>query len=88
MVGAMALSYSTLELGDVVLGVTLFGSYQVVFGLLHCRIRITNSCANSQDLERFFNTFVVFNLLRELGRYFVNQSGYFLTVAEFLGRSS
>ena len=51
----------------------------------HCRIRITNSCANSQDLERFFNTFVVFNCIRELGRFFVNQSGYYLTVAEFPG---
>ncbi len=137
MVGAMALSYSTLELGHVVLGVTLFGSYQVVFGFMwlyavlrvlcpsgsavprhalrqllvvsignifvrnvaqshsvrvpgsrgHCMARkgITNSCANSQDLERFFNTFVVFNCIRELGRYFVNQSVYYLTVAEFPG---
>jgi hypothetical protein len=39
----------------------------------------------SQDLERFFNTFVVFNCIRELGRFFVNQSGYYLTVAEFPG---
>jgi hypothetical protein len=27
----------------------------------------------------------VFNCIRELGRYFVNQSGYYLTVAEFSG---
>jgi hypothetical protein len=39
----------------------------------------------SQDLERFFNTFVVLNVLRELGRFFVNQGGYYLTVAEFPG---
>ena len=52
---------------------------------MNCRIRITNSGANSQDLERFFNTFVVFNSIRELGRYFTNQAGYYLTVAEFPG---
>jgi hypothetical protein len=48
-------------------------------------VRRSNSCADPQDLERFFNTFVVLNVLRELGRYFFNQSGYYLTVAEFPG---
>jgi hypothetical protein len=51
----------------------------------HCQKRITNSCAHPQDLERFFNTFFVFNCIRELGRFFVNQGGYYLTVAEFPG---
>ena len=41
--------------------------------------------AHPQDLGRFFNTFVVLNVLRELGRFFVNQGGYYLTVAEFPG---
>jgi hypothetical protein len=53
---------------------------------LHRRKRITNLHGFLlQDLERFFNTFVVFNCIRELGRYFVNQSGYYLTVAGFSG---
>ncbi len=38
-----------------------------------------------QDLERFFNTVVVLNVIRELGRFFVKQSGYYLMVAEFPG---
>jgi hypothetical protein len=45
-----------------------------------------NSCgADRQDIERFFNTFVVLNVFREVGRYFMHQGGYYLTVAEFPG---
>ena len=36
-------------------------------------------------MEHFVNTFVVLNMYRELGRFFVNQGGYYLTVAEFPG---
>ena len=52
MVGAMALSYLTLELGKVVLGVTLFGSYQVVFGFMWLYAVLRVHCPSGSAVPR------------------------------------
>ena len=52
MVGAMALAYSTLELGNVVLGVTLFGSYQVVFGFMWLYAVLRVHCPSGSAVPR------------------------------------
>ena len=52
MVGAMALSYSTLELGSVVLGVTPFGSYQVVFGFMWLYAALRVHCPSGSAVPR------------------------------------
>jgi hypothetical protein len=113
MVCVIALSYSTLELGFVVLGVPLFYQYYVVFGFmwLYAVLRVLCPrgsavprqalrqmlvisignilCANvarpRNDVERFFTTVLVLNILREVARFFVKRGGYYLTVAEFPG---
>jgi hypothetical protein len=52
MVGAMALSYLTLELGNVVLGVTLFGSYEVVFGFMWLYAILRVHCPSGSAVPR------------------------------------
>ena len=52
MVGAMALSYLTLELGKVVLGVALFGSYQVVFGFMWLYAALRVHCPSGSAVPR------------------------------------
>ena len=52
MVGAMALSYWTVELGWVVLGVTLFGSYQVVFGFMWLYAVLRVLCPSGSAVPR------------------------------------
>jgi hypothetical protein len=52
MVGAMALSYLTVELGYVVLGVTLFGSYHVVFGFMWLYAVLCVLCPSGSAVPR------------------------------------
>ena len=52
MVGAMALSYLTLELGYVVLGVGAFGTFHVVFGFMWLYAVMRVLCPNGSAVPR------------------------------------